>query len=389
MPRISVVSSWFRKGGLDLLFAGLAGQTYEDWELILVDHRYVKRHERVAELAAAHGIGDKVVHVPEHRCDWYWHSAAGYQTGYLLAEGEFVAHHIDWAFATPRWLEAHVEAHDVSARPRLVLGPTQNRVIPPERVGLTPPPGKTREQVLADIVTGEFVRGYQASTHSPVEGFFDELHGLDEPFQPAHLLRFRPQQWPHMDMKLHLDRQPLDHTYFHAKNCSLPRRMLDDTWGIDETFDRGRGPWDNELAFRYNAWGAEIWLEPSALIEAPNPRWYLRTMPWGAMLDHPIPGRWSYQDGVDYQDRRYVEMRLGGEPKANNAYDFQRRRGELLAWKRGARNLATWPGWGPEIETSRVAAPKGAVAPLWPHATWPTAAPPCLSRPDSEDPTRR
>ena len=72
------------------------------------------------------------------------------------------------------------------------------------------------------------------------------------------------------------------------------------------------------------------------------------TMPWGAMTEN-LAGRWSFADGIKYQNQRYSEMLSVGEsmqvgdelitgkgkskPMAQNCFDFAEKRQELLARK--------------------------------------------------------
>ena len=55
MVAASVILPMFRPGGIDITLAGLRGQTVKDYELIIIDHRYERRHKQVMELAREYG----------------------------------------------------------------------------------------------------------------------------------------------------------------------------------------------------------------------------------------------------------------------------------------------------------------------------------------------
>jgi len=112
MPKISVLVSTFRPGGLDITFAGMRDQTFRDFELILVDRRYERRHQEVINLAAEYGLADKIIHAPEHRRNGKWLSlTAGWNTAIALARNEILLFFQDWCYAPPNWLASHMEYH--------------------------------------------------------------------------------------------------------------------------------------------------------------------------------------------------------------------------------------------------------------------------------------
>ena len=62
-PEISVVTACWRPGGMDLLMQGMHDQTFKNFEVIMVDRRYERRHKKVMEWAKHYGI-ECFYHVP-------------------------------------------------------------------------------------------------------------------------------------------------------------------------------------------------------------------------------------------------------------------------------------------------------------------------------------
>src|SRR5882672_4507169 len=62
MPKLSVVVFTCRPGGIDVLLKSLQFQTFRDFELVLVDALYSRRHELVADMFGAAGI--PLIHTP-------------------------------------------------------------------------------------------------------------------------------------------------------------------------------------------------------------------------------------------------------------------------------------------------------------------------------------
>jgi glycosyltransferase involved in cell wall biosynthesis len=103
---ISVIVPSNRIGGLDILFAALAAQTYRDFELVLVDNIHKHRSEYVAH--HAQGCGFPVTHIPPRDNSFpdiaYCRTM---NTGVAHARGDTLVYFCDYSWLHPTCLETH------------------------------------------------------------------------------------------------------------------------------------------------------------------------------------------------------------------------------------------------------------------------------------------
>lgn len=299
MVKVSVISTTFRTGGIDVLFSGLANQTFKDFELILVDHRYEYRHEQVLKLARR--VDLNLIHVPEHRRNGKWYvGAAATNTGIMLTEGEIIMLLTDFSYAHPDWIEAHLQ-HHLEGSLVYVMAPNRYYDEMPEIVDLK-----------------------------------NEISWFKEFFSPKMLEGLKLN--PYGDPKIRKPSSgPISFTYCHVKNDSFRTEVALKVGGADENFDKGKGPWDNEFCFRFQRAGCSPYNELKATLENLNPRLVkgFESMPWGGVggAEDKVEGRWSWKDGEAYQNTRYVEIRSGATPKTKNPYDMLERKKEIWHWR--------------------------------------------------------
>jgi predicted HAD superfamily hydrolase len=101
MPRVSVNWGSNRPGGVDVVLAGLRGQTFKDFEVVFVDGLYHERHALVLEEVKRVGLEQPFFHVPNHRYrpDIWGATCAGYNTGFALSDGDVVVMLLDYGYA--------------------------------------------------------------------------------------------------------------------------------------------------------------------------------------------------------------------------------------------------------------------------------------------------
>lgn len=319
----SLVISTFRPSGIDIVLAGIRDQSYKKFETILVDRRYELRHDRVMKLAKEYGI-QNFVHVPEFRRNGPWiNFCSAWNTGFALAKGEIVIICQDWAYCPSGYIEAHLNA--VDGKKRYVLSPYVYTQLPSIRLpyGFDPVAQMSRGNYCVepdDIISGKIL---------------DEIscfeQGLFDPAWLRNLPRLnRPDQDPRFHPRGHLEAK----NWVHVKNESILRSVLWELNGLDERLERGKGPMDTDWSNRLESAGIELWWEPSGLQFVPNPRFLIRTMPWGDM-ETRVHGRWSYRDGEVYCERRVNEMKSGSPPVALNSYTLSGLSEYLEKWRGG------------------------------------------------------
>ena len=268
-----------------------------------------------------------------HRRNGRWGvTASAFNTGLALARGEVVIFFVDWAYAPPGWIEAHLRHHS-GRRAVCVVGPYFYNA-----VGIT-------EAIYARLVSeflefGHTVRPWSAFLQQPklklkipfdlstqdartvfasVEAdevlrgeVFDEISVFEEGlFDPAWLPRMPPIPDGDPGGRKYAAGVPVDHAVVHLKNESARRRTIYQLNGIDVWGERGgRMSVDTDFGLRLFATVPFVW-EPAAMFYCINPRHGVcRTMPFGDVAVR-IEGRWNLEDCVAYQKRRVAEVKRG------------------------------------------------------------------------------
>lgn len=325
-PKVSVNLGTNRPGGLDISLAGLANQTFQDFEVIITDGRYHVRHAQVLEAVAASGIKQPVYHVPNHRYrpDIWGTPCAGFNTGFMLSEGEFVVMLLDYAYAPPQWLEKHME-HQAKT-PMVALAPHEYRTL---HGAVTKDGGPLLDFHRRNLIDGvpfeEAVKTVLAQRER-----FREISVFSEPFVADKLDLFPAEE---SDMKCKMPTAPCTYHYFNTKNESFPLEAALEANGMDEHYDLGRGPGDPDLGLRLSRTGLPIWTIQEAIVHCLNPRAILPNIniviPEDSRLPPPYQDRWYNQDGYKYLETVIVENLV----RAKNPYDLRKKREEIWSWR--------------------------------------------------------
>jgi hypothetical protein len=316
VPKVSVLLGSSRPGGIDVSLLGLAAQTYDDFEVIFVDGRYHKRHALVLDMVAASGLKAPFYHVPNHRyTEGPWTTiSAGFNTGFMLAAGEIVLMLCDYAYAPPGWIETHLAHH---SEPRMVVAPHRYRAMPRY---IWP----TAER-LVQFVPGADVRNIQKQL-----GMFVENSIFSDPITVDTVLSMSPAPPELNDSKLLMGTGPTSYLYMHTKNESFPRENVLAIGGMDENYDRGRGPGDHCIGHRLIDSGLQGWLASDAVVEVLNPRGIMPN-PNIAIendkLQSPNQHRWTVAEGNHYYHA------TAHRKTANNPYDLRKRQEQIWSWR--------------------------------------------------------
>jgi glycosyltransferase involved in cell wall biosynthesis len=333
-PKVSILVSTFRPGGIDILMAGMKDQTFKDFELIIADRRYDKRHKEVMALAKEYGIN--CIHVPEHRTNGHWNTfCSAWNTAIALSKGEYIFLLADWTYAPPGWIEAHLEVHK-----------TPNRYVLSRYVYTNVPDIKWKKDMGNIDLAKQMEIGYKCITPDRMldNNIVDEIALFKEgKFSSGWLSKLEPSKPPDQDLRYLIANCPglaNEEGWAHVKCESVSSKILKDINGLDERLERGKGPMDIDLATRLKKYNIDIWWDPNIpYCTSPNPRWYFRAMPWGSMKER-LEDRWSYRDGLTYIQIRVNEIEATTTPeqryqkiKAKNLYDIREFGKKIEFWR--------------------------------------------------------
>jgi hypothetical protein len=318
-----------RPGGIDISLAGLAAQTFDDFEVVFVDGRYHKRHRQVMEAVSRSGLKQPFYHVPNHRyrTDPLGSSSAGFNTGFMLAAGEIVVMLMDYAFAPPDWLANHV-AHPER---KIKIGPIATRLID----GVVSKDG------------GPFLRfdGRQNIDGLPFEEAlgnivdarerFDEISVFEKPFKAEQLSTFKSLE--PQEPRFHMSTGASTWAHFYTKNESFPREAILAVNGMNEDCDRSSVQGDIDLGLRLSRHlSATPWIVHEAYVECIDPRPFL-LKPVCAMTNTDVPpppfDRFlpaHHPASVSWFQRRQSDRKL---VRAENPYDLSERSKEIWEWR--------------------------------------------------------
>lgn len=324
--KVTVTLGSNRPGGLDVSFAGLACQTYQDFEVVFVDGRYKERHGEVLDAVARYGIKQPFFHVPNHRSsgDIWGVTCGGYNTGFMLAEGEIVIMLMDFAYMPPNWIEAHVELHKA---PRLVMAPHQYR-----KIG-----GVVAKDGSEDLVWFDDPSKLSFESILSQRERFAEFSLFREPFKPEDLDRYEVMPG---DPKVGMGTGPCPHYFMHTKNESFPRETVLAVNGMNEYYDRGRGPGDIEFSWRLTKKGLEGWVAGDATIHCLNPRVLMPNLnalvPEQQRLPAPHDRRQCYKEGEEH----YHRVMEGENTWADNPYSLSEKSKAIWSWRQMSQERA-------------------------------------------------
>jgi len=105
--KISIVYLTYRPGGYDILVDSLRNQTFQDYELIVVDEM-VERRDTVKDYLLENAINVSSIGPSKPKCfpELAYNLINAYNTGILLSRGDYVMILNDYAWLPPRALES-------------------------------------------------------------------------------------------------------------------------------------------------------------------------------------------------------------------------------------------------------------------------------------------
>jgi len=122
----------------------------------------------------------------------------------------------------------------------------------------------------------------------------------------------------------------------HTKNDSFPLKNILEVGGMDENYDRGRGPGDHDVGRRLLLSGLQGWLAKDAGVIVLNPR-AIMPNPNLAIKEHDTyAGRWDHWHGQNY----YYQQEALGTRVAPNPIPLDQLRDDLWSWREMSQEMA-------------------------------------------------
>lgn len=264
-PFISVVVPTMRVGGLDVLVSGLLRQTFNDFELVLVDGVKSSRPDVFSD----HHTPFHVTHVEPIGNPFPINSFCRYaNTGLVHARGVVILFLTDYTWLLPDAVGVHARFHDAGG-PRGLMCPHEYVALPNLNPGFRPYGGDARMRPADGIPADDYANDVLSGSMS---GFGWSI--FSRPFSPEDDPRSMPLDvMKGADPKLRLPAGPVVSSMFHGKNESCPIDVILSVNGWDEDLDGTHGWQDLDMSDRLAARTPLRWtLDPSNIAYIINPR---------------------------------------------------------------------------------------------------------------------
>lgn len=313
--RITLCVITARPGGLDVLRAGLKEQTFDDFELVLVDAFHAQRRDQVRDYFARAGI--RCVHTPCRLHNFPVDSCPQYRNaGLAKSSGELLIWGVDYTYFPPDCLEKHWRVWERSGGKVCGMGaheylePPKTAYPLPDYAPIVAMPPNQEAGVTYQYkkAMGE---AYAEAIHA---GFYDPfwLSVFEEPLESGRQIMAlrQDQHFLRADPKLSGNPgQVCPPNFFHAKNESVPLATAVAVNGFDEGYT-GHLYDDTDFGMRLSNAGVR-WtlLEAVATAQIVNPR-------------HLFPHLIIQANPKDQVDRHYRAAREPEFTVAENPYSL-------------------------------------------------------------------
>lgn len=240
MARVTVIQPIARLGGIDVLFDGLARQTFKDYELVLVDAWTDLRKDAVREEAERRGI-PLACHVRPGKRGL----AHALNIGVSHVRGELVCPLNDHHWTPSTWLERHWGAYESSHGRFTANGFAYHRRPPPLKPAGQPP---------------------EAYALSLLQQPFDGERVSDLPILYEEVLAWTTTPRIPVRSKLHGLYTSWGREFYNTLNNSIPTEVLLRLNGYDETYDQSRAYLDVDMGLRAEALGHRFLLDTENIV---------------------------------------------------------------------------------------------------------------------------
>lgn len=269
---ISVIIPTNRIGGLDILFGSLAAQTYQDFELILVDNVARRLLDwRSPEKRAKYLTLPAVKHI-EPRDNPFPRTAycRSVNSGLEVARGDVVFLTADYSFLHPDCLATHAKLqakhhcpiildYDMAKPPMRIVTPFYGQSLSPDNPGYQAELTATTERYVADLNAGKLDPYMWSIFREPLA--YEAIQALEVEH------KHRPCS----------TREPDDYNWCSFKNESFPIEVFEQLNGLDEEYDKSHTYQDSEFSYRMREAGIRWQNGPAetGMLTIVNPRRFL------------------------------------------------------------------------------------------------------------------
>ena len=298
-PYVSIVVPTIRVGGLDVLLNSLNGQTFKNFELILIDGIFDYRHELISNKLEKFDF--KIVHKPPFNNPFPINSFCKFaNTGLVHANGEIVLFVTDYTWLLNNCVEIHANFHKSNNDLQALMcphnyfePPTLKKDFPIYKLETVLDHKQEQIDIYIDDLKSGKLNNYMWSIFEQEFSNIENLHP-DQVF------------W-NTDPKLTHQKGCIQPIFFHAKNesCKLEKVMRINGW--DEDLDGSHCYQDSDLAERLSQISGLNWhCDPTNIAYIINPRKHIprarrlrpietnHTMWMNKKLSgYPTPNSWS------------------------------------------------------------------------------------------------
>ena len=247
-PRLTVIFPTYRVGGFDVALDSLAGQTFRDFELIVVDAIWARRNPIIRDRFSAYPFPIK--HLAPSGGMALSNYSRSINDGIAHASGELIVIQADYTWMPPNCLETHWRAYEQSDKRSCFMLDNHCTELPP----LNPdfpgygPNFESKEYSEAERPRFESDTNHAASVYERdvMTGRLDSCMWslFREPLTNEKVLAL-PVTRSHCKQG-----QPLDPNWCSLKNEGIPTEAFLAVNGLDEDMDGSHLYQDQEFAWR-------------------------------------------------------------------------------------------------------------------------------------------
>lgn len=259
MPYISIALPTMRVGGLDVVFNGLAHQSYKDFELIISDGIYDYRKDAIVQIAESYNFPIK--HIAPIDNPFPLNSFCRYaNTALAHANGEVVLFITDYTWLQPDCVKIHADFHKTNGVNLGLMSPHRYLNLPKLNRQFRIYAKHEIDRYVSMLNSGElnecqfsiFEKPYDSQYFNPLDT--DPIMGDADP-------------------KLSLGAGSITPNYFHGKNESCKLKPVIDINGWDEDLDEAHCYQDSDISDRLTSKAGVQWMiNPLNIAHIINPR---------------------------------------------------------------------------------------------------------------------